>query len=458
MILPIVAFVGALAVGLHWERKGLRWLVAVAIVLAPMRGGLLALAADVGIPDSDLAVNALVPALVAALAVGVLVRVRPRLAELPRPLLIGWALIALVCLLNFLTQDVGLKLYGVGLAQYLVYPTLAIAAWPLLEPGDLRRVTRLFIATGVLVAITVLVQATGVESFIQSAGAEVDGLAANRYAGITGSYLHTSALLGIVAVLAMGELLRLRDLRSMALGTALLAVVLSGQILTFSRSGVVIGGIGALALLILVAGGRRLAFVGMLVPAVAIALVVGTIGGVDPGAAGARVSSGFNPTEDAGNELRAEAFDQALDRYRESGIVHQALGEGLGATGNAAKLVDNKVLTVESYYLKLLLETGVIGVLVIGGFLLWSGFFFARTLWRRRTPWPASAAAAGLGLSLYNVIYPALETQILALVWWLLLMLCLRCEAELATGTSEGAERVDVSPNGHHGKVPLLEH
>jgi hypothetical protein len=34
--------------------------------------------------------------------------------------------------------------------------------------------------------------------------------------------------------------------------------------------------------------------------------------------------------------------------------------------------------------------------------------------------------AAGLGLSLYNVIYPALETQILALTWWLLAAVCIR--------------------------------
>jgi hypothetical protein len=458
VILPIVAFLGALAVALCWQRRGLRWLVALVIVLAPLRGGLLALATEVHLSHSGLAVNALVPALVAALVVGVIVRLRPRLAQLPRALLIGWALIAAVSLASFPAQEVGLKLYGVGLAQYLVYPTLVLAAWPLLEPGDLTRVTRLMIAMGAVVAVTVLVQASGIESFIQAASGEVEGLAANRYAGITGSYLHTSALLGVVSVLLMGELLRLRDLRSMALGSALLAIVFSGQILTFSRSGIVIAGIGAIALLALVAAGRRVAFAGMLIPAIAVALVVGSIGGVAPGAAGARVSSGFNPTGDQGNSLRAEAFDEALERYRHSGILHKALGEGLAETGNAAELVDAKVITVESYYLKLLLETGVVGVLVIGGFLVWAGFFFARMLWRRRDPWPASAAAAGLGLSMYNVIYPALETQILALVWWLLLMLCLRYEAESASAGDERVESLALSPNGHRGRVPLVEH
>jgi O-antigen ligase len=457
MAVPLIAFLLASAASLRWGRPAMRALVALALVLSFIRGGLLALASEIGLSHSGLAVNALVPALVAALTIAVIVRERPRPDDLPRPLLIGWSLIAAVAAVNLLVETIGLKLYGIGVAQYLVYPTLAIVAWPLIEPGDTRRLTRLVIATGVLVAVTVLVQATGIESFIQSASAEVEGLAANRYAGITGSYLHTSALLGVVSVLLMGELLRLHDNRSMVLGSALLAVVFSGQILTFSRSGIVIAGIGALALLTLVGRGRRIAFLGMLVPAVAIALVVGTIGGVAPQDAGARVSSGFDPSGDQGNSLRAEAFDQALTRYRHSGIVHQALGEGLAATGNAAKLVDHKVITVESYYLKLLLETGVIGVLVIGGFLLWAGFYFARMLWRRRAPWPASVAAAGLGLSLYNVIYPALETQILSLVWWLLLMLCVRFEAE-SEPSAERAQQLETSPNGHRERVQLVEH
>lgn len=446
MILPVVAFVAALAVGLRWDRRGLRWLVVVAVVLAPLRGGLLALADEVSLPSSGLAINALVPAIVAALAVGVIVRVRPRLDQLPRPLLVAWGLIALVALLNLGAQDVGLKLYGVGLAQYLVYPTMAIAAWPLYEPGDLTRVSRLLIAMGLVVAVTVLIQATGVENFIQSASAEVEGLAANRYAGVTGSYLHTSAFLGVVGVLLMGELLTLRSTRDRGIGSALLAVVFCGEILTFSRSGVVIAGLGAAALLILVARNRRLLFLAMVVPATAVALLVGTIGGVAPDAAGARVSSGLNPTGDQGNSLRAEAFGDGVNRFRDATPLHKALGEGLGSTGNARKLVSGEVFTVESYYLKLLVETGVFGVIAIGGFLLWAAYFFALMLWRYRRPWIASAAVAALGLSLYNAIYPALETQILALVWWLLLALCLRAQIESEAPAEDAGGRLEVDP------------
>ena len=154
------------------------------------------LAGDVGLSDPTLSVNALVPAIVAAVVVGIAVKLRPELMNLSRPLLIGWGLIVFVVAVNLLVQTVGLRLYGIGVAQYLVYPTLALAIWPLFEEGDERLLVRVIVAAGVLVALSVLLQAADIESFIQSANAEVDGLAANRYAGITGSYLHTSAFLG----------------------------------------------------------------------------------------------------------------------------------------------------------------------------------------------------------------------------------------------------------------------
>jgi hypothetical protein len=432
MLLAILVFLAALAVAVWGGRNGLRVLVALAIVLAPLRGGLLEIADQLSLSDPGLTVNALVPVLVAAVAIGCLVRVRPGLDDFPRPLLIGWALIAVAVGLSFLAKAVGLKLYGIGVAQYMVYPTLALAIWPLLEPGDTRRLTRLMIVMSSLVAVTVLVQAAGVEGFIQAASAQVDGLAANRYAGITGSYLHTSAFLGTTGVLAMGEFSTLRGWPARLGGTALLAAILSGEVLTFSRSGVVIALIGIAALFLFAMRGRRFAFAVMVVPAVVVAIGAGAIGGVAPDAAGARITSGFNPSDDPGNKLRSESFEKGVQTYGDGSLVQKAIGRGAASTGNAQQLVDDDVpqITVESYYLKLLVETGVLGAILIGGFLIWAGIAFALAAWRPLSPWAASVAAAGLGLSLYNAIYPALETQILALVWWLLLAICLKSTEE----------------------------
>ena len=180
---------------------------------------------------------------------------------------------------------------------------LALAVWPLLEPGDARRLSRLLLALGAVVAATALLQAVGVGGFIQAASAQVEGLAANRYAGITGSYLHTSAFLGCMAVLAMGELPSLRSTAARIGGIALLAMILSGVVLTFSRSGMVISLIGAAALYLFALKGTRLRFTVLVVPAAIIALAAGTIGGVSPTATTERVSSGFSPTHDAGKPL-----------------------------------------------------------------------------------------------------------------------------------------------------------
>lgn len=68
----------------------------------------------------------------------------------------------------------------------------------------------------------------------------------------------------------------------------------------------------------------------------------------------------------------------------------------------------------------------MLGLIAAGGFLVWAAIAFALAAWRPAEPWTAGVAAAGLGLSLYNAIYPALETQLLALVWWLLLVICLK--------------------------------
>jgi O-antigen ligase len=239
----------------------------------------------------------------------------------------------------------------------------------------------------------------------------------------------------------MGEFAVYKDWRVRLAGTALLAAILSGEILTFSRSGVVIALIGVVALFIFAVQGRRLSFSIFVVPAIVIAVASGMIGGVAPDAAGGRVASGFNPSDDPGNKLRSESFEKGWQIFRDATIVHQGIGHGAASTGNAQQLVDEDQppTTVESYYLKLLVETGIIGFILIGGFLVWAIAMFALGLLKRPGPWFASIAAAALGLSLYNAIYPALETQILALAWWLLLALFLKYREEETSGAGERA-------------------
>lgn len=235
------------------------------------------------------------------------------------------------------------------------------------------------------------------------------------------------------------------------MGAALLAAILSGVVLTFSRSGVVISLIGALALLIFALPGMRIRFAAMVVPATIVAIAAGSIGGVSPTAAGERVASGFSPTKDAGNQLRTESFNDGFEVFGDATLAQKAIGRGVASTGNAQQLVEDAApkVTVESYYLKLLVETGVLGLLLVGGFLVWAAFTFGMAIWKPLNPWAVSVGAAGLGLSLYNAIYPALETQILALTWWLLLVVCLRrfeATAEEPAAQREEAEQAPGEP------------
>ena len=337
MIIPALVFLGAAAAGLAGGRPALRAVAVAAIVLVPVRGGLLAIAADLPFEVSDLAVNAIVPALIAALVIGVAVKIRPDPRDLPRPLVAGWLVIALVALLNTLTAAVALKLYGVGLAQYLVYPTLALAIVPLLEPGDERRLAWLFVGLGTFVAVTSIIQVTGIESFIQSASAEVEGFAANRYAGVTGSYLHTSSFLGVASVLAMGLFIRPGTTRREKLvGIVVLGVILSGVVLTFSRSGAMIAAIGIVALALFASPARRWRFVILLVPAIAGALVVGALTGVSPDEATDRVVSLAGGESDPGNKLRVDSIEQGFDAYRDGTAGRRPSARGWRLPGTPA--------------------------------------------------------------------------------------------------------------------------
>ncbi|MGK2956783.1 MAG: O-antigen ligase family protein [Solirubrobacterales bacterium] len=436
MIVPAVVFIAAVLAAVIWGGTALRFLVAITVLLAGLRGGLLVLASDAGLSDPTLTVNALVPAIVAAIVVGVILRLQPTLSSFSRPLLIGWSLIAFAALVNFAVQTVGLKLYGIGLAQYLVYPTLALIIWPIMEAGDERRLARILMATGLVVATSVMLQAAEIESFIQAANSQVDGLAADRYAGITGSYLHTSAFLGTCFVLVLAESIRLNEWKERLIAVALLAWIFGGVILTFSRSGAMISAIGIASLFIFAARGRRVAYLAVVIPAIVIAVGAGALGGVNPGDAGERAASGLKTEGDTGNDLRSEAISEGIDSYGDLALVNQALGDGLAATGNARQLEDTgneiesesseKTYIVESYYLKILTETGMLGLVLIGGFLVWSLAFFCWVLFQFPDPRTAGLAAAGLGLGLYNIIYPALETQLLALTWWVVFSLSLR--------------------------------
>lgn len=438
MVVAALAFIAALVCSLKGGERGLRWVLVAVLAQAVMRGGIQDVIEELPVGNDLVAVNAFGPALVAGAAVAALIQRRIEVQRLPLPLVYAWVALAVACVLDFITQDVGLKLYGVGLAQYLTYPTLAILLWVVLREGEEERLSFLLIGLGVFISLTLFIQAAGINEFVQAAPAYIVGLGANRWAGITGSYLHTSVVLGPLSVLALG--LALRGRRNWILASfAILATLLSAQILTYSRSGVVITAIGGLALLVFSTNRQRLLLLLVGVPAAVVALLAASLGGVDPEESAGRVGGGIgigsegvkNPTEDVGNQERFDTMRAAVERYRDATFPKQLLGEGIGATGNARKLISDEPLPVESHYLKVLLETGIVGLLLVAPFLIWATVAFALLAWRAREIHDRVAGAAGFALSLHLLIYPTLEVQVLAMVWWVLLLLCLRARERL---------------------------
>ncbi|MGH2925439.1 MAG: O-antigen ligase family protein, partial [Solirubrobacterales bacterium] len=417
-LLAILAFIYAL----HAGTRAMRTILIAVIVVAPLRGALLALADSIDLPNTYLMFNAIQPTLIAACAAAVLVAHRSLLKDEPPLLLVGWAAIAVICLLDFGTQTVGLKLYAIGVAQYLVYPTFALLVWPLLAPGDRHRLVWALAGLGVVVAGSIFLEVWGV--YFTEAVRDP-----HRFGGATGSYLHSAIFLGTTIVLALGLLFADWKPRNAAIAIGAIGVMVGGVGLTYSRGGFGIAILGGLALLIVLKGRDRARLIGVVVAATAVGLALSSAVGPSAGSLASRTTSGASVQGDPGNAKRIAAMKRAINEFKGLPAKEKALGKGLASTGNAGKLTSAEPDPTESYPLKLLVETGALGLLVIGAVLIWAVYCFGLATWKEADPILKGVGAAGLGLSAESLIYPTLEVQVLSLTWWLLVVICLEAPA-----------------------------
>jgi O-antigen ligase/polysaccharide polymerase Wzy-like membrane protein len=388
------------------------------IAVAPLRGALLALADAIDLPNSYLTFNAIQPSLIAACAAAVLLAHRSLLRDQPPLLTTAWAAIAAVSVLDFATQTVGLKLYAIGLAQYLAYPTFAVLAWPLLRPRDRERVVWALVALGALVAASIFLEVAGLYF--------TEAVRDHRYGGATGSYLHAALFLGATAVLALGVLFSRWSPTNALVAIAAIGVVIGGLGLTYTRGGFAIATIGALVMLVVLTGRNRLRLVVVTIAATALGLGLSSVLGGNIGHLAHRTSSGTSVKGDVSNEKRLTRMKKAINDFRALPVAEKAFGKGLAATGNASRLTSQTPDATESYPLKLLVETGVVGFILIGAIMVWAVLRFARTAWSAADPLLKAAGAAGIGLAAESIIYPTLEVQLISLTWWLLVVLCLK--------------------------------
>jgi hypothetical protein len=442
-------FASAFVYALRGGPPAIRNLLIVVIAVAPTRGALLALADMVDLPNGLLTFNAIQPSLIAASAAAALLVHRSLLRGQSRALVACWMAIAAACVLDFATQTVGLRLYAIGLAQYLIYPTFALLAWRLLKPGDRERLVWAFVGLGVLVALSIFLEVAGVD-FAEAVRS------ARRFGGSTGSYLHAAIFLGTTAVLALGVLFSRWSRQNALLAVAAVGVMIGGIGLTYSRGGLGIAAVGTLVLLIVLHGRNRVRLVGVMVAATALGFALSSAVGPEPGQLASRTTAGASVQGDPGNAKRIASMKETINEWRALPVARKAFGKGLASTGNAGKLASQEPDPTESYPLKVLVEGGAAGLLLIGGVLVWAAVLFARTSWADADPMLKGIGAAGVGLSAEALIYPTLEVQIVSLTWWLLLALCLKEPAvpgaatlELSVGRREkGAESAQPSATG----------
>jgi len=422
LIAGLLAGGAAVAFALRGERA-VRWLLGAVIVLAPFRGAVLSLLQTIGAPGADLMMNAIQPTLVVAGAAGVIAMGRDRFRSSPPLLVLGISAIAVVCALNALTQEVGLTIWAIGLAQYLIYPLFALVLWQVMRPGDGVGATTALIWLGIAVSITVLLDYSGLVTFAQSVSGEGAGTA--RYGGSTGSFIHASIFLGTAIPILAGWLISQRSRGRVMLGAAGLAALLAGLALTFGRAGVGIAAIG-MALLFLASEPRiRLRMLVVALVALAIAVPASWAAGRPPGVLADRIAGVVDP-KDPGNEARIRGQENALRNWRDASVPQQLFGEGLASTGNARKLAALGSRSPESYALKLLVETGVVGLLLIGGVLVWTAAVFLRLCFSEGPLVAKGVGAAGFGLFIDGFFYQTLEVQLIGMTWWLLLVVALR--------------------------------
>jgi O-antigen ligase len=159
--------------------------------------------------------------------------------------------------------------------------------------------------------------------------------------------------------------------------------------------------------------------------------------GAGPTQIAPRLRTTFDVSNDPANVGRLATMRRSLRQFDRAPLREQLFGEGLATTGNTRKLVALPGTSTENYFLKLLLEVGAVGLLAVGGFIVWGvGVLTVVARRAKGDPGLQGACTAAFALATYGLAYPVLEPQVTAMTWWLLLAAAAAAYAERATRAS----------------------
>lgn len=180
---------------------------------------------------------------------------------------------------------------------------------------------------------------------------------------------------------------------------------------SYSRSAV-LGAIAALALVILVAFGKRITKKVWVILGVIAIVVAGSLVVFKDTNFISNVVLHTNPSE--GNNVNSDNGHAASLIDGTKLLIRQPLGKGIGSTGSASLMTDSPII-IENQYLFVAHETGWLGLalfMVITIVLL-------VYLWRGRKDWfVLGVFASGVGLAVIGLLLPVWVDETVALIWW----------------------------------------
>ena len=180
---------------------------------------------------------------------------------------------------------------------------------------------------------------------------------------------------------------------------------------SYSRSAV-LGAVAALALVLLVAFGKRITKTVWIILAVVAIVIGGSLVVFKDTNFVSNVVLHTNPSE--GNNINSDNghAESLIDGTRR--VIHQPLGGGIGSTGSASLLTHNPLI-IENQYLFVAHETGWLG---LGLFMVITILLLVR-LWKARKDWFALGVfASGIGLAIVGLLLPVWVDETVALIWW----------------------------------------
>jgi len=109
------------------------------------------------------------------------------------------------------------------------------------------------------------------------------------------------------------------------------------------------------------------------------------------------------------NDDHLSSLQQGIGR-----MIEQPLGRGVGSTGSASLLTDDKII-IENQYLFIAHEVGWIGLAIFLAIFI----IVLRRLWAQRANlWALGLFASGIGLALIGILLPVWVDDTVSIVWW----------------------------------------